>query len=83
MECSHFRLFGATTTCEGCGASLTRFKVYTGPTLVRNVAHRLRQAGFDVEIEGTENVYVAKFDSTQADVLQVLPTWKLNDVQLL
>lgn len=81
MGCGHFRLFGTTSTCEGCGVSLNRFKVYTGPTLVGNVAHRLRQAGFDVLIEGTEHVYVAKFDATQADVLQVLPTWRFNDVQ--
>lgn len=34
------------------------YRVWTGPTMVRAVADTLTERGLDVEIEGTEHVFV-------------------------
>jgi hypothetical protein len=40
---------------------LIRF--WTGPTLVKQLADKAREAGLDVEIEGTEHIYIRCFGS--------------------
>lgn len=35
-----------------------RYRVYTGPIIVQEVAHRLQERGFNVYCEGTQHVYV-------------------------
>jgi hypothetical protein len=35
-----------------------KFKIYTGPTTVKEVAEALRTAGVYVFLEGTEHVYI-------------------------
>jgi hypothetical protein len=47
------------------------FAVYTGPTLVKETAQRLRDAGFAVLCEGTERVYVKTFRK-RSDVVAAL-----------
>ena len=34
------------------------FRVHTGPTQVKSMAESFREAGLDVQIEGTESIYV-------------------------
>lgn len=36
---------------------MNRYKLYTGPTLVKHVANLLLLAGYQKVFEGTENVY--------------------------
>jgi len=87
-NCGHFVTFGAAhRTCEQCGASLNRFRVYVGPTLVGVVAARVRAAGFNVDVEGTEHVYFSGFDATPETALAAVNdrvgSWTLRDVQVL
>ena len=37
---------------------MKHFAVYTGPTIVKQIADMLRGYGFNVTYEGTEHVYV-------------------------
>jgi hypothetical protein len=62
---------------------MNKYRVYTGPTLVKSAANRLRGAGLVVTVEGTEHVHVLALDVSQ--VLQALPRggWSYRDVQLL
>ena len=63
------------------GAAMNKFMVYTGPTLVKTAADRLRAAGMHVTLEGTCNVYVNA--NSAAQVLAALPSWTWRDVHPL
>jgi hypothetical protein len=51
--------------------SMKKYKVYTGPTLVKPVAEKLRKAGIPVNIEGTEHVHFST-DKPREEVLRAL-----------
>jgi hypothetical protein len=65
---------------------MTHYRVYTGPTQVKNSAERLTVAGLHVTLEGTEHVYVEA--GSQEQVLAALNTphnsgWTWRDVYAL
>src|SRR5512147_2293962 len=48
-----------TTTNEGrCEMNTFKLRIWTGPTLVKEVTTKLREAGVEVVEEGTEHVHV-------------------------
>ena len=73
----------SSTTCSQCGATereefggeeeqpVKKYRVYTGPTLVQQTAEKLRAAGCNVTIEGTEHVHFTT-DKPREEVLQLL-----------
>jgi hypothetical protein len=59
-----------------------KYKIYCGPTLVRDLARRLNVSGFHVYLEGTEHVYV----DTEEGVNTLLTflgrqSYSLNDIK--
>ena len=58
----------------------TLYSVYTGPTLVQQVAARLRSLGWDVTCEGTEHVHVHSVRPKHELVRACGRTWRDNDV---
>jgi hypothetical protein len=59
------------------------YSVYTGPTLVQQVANRLRSLGWQVTCEGTEHVHVHSLKPKHELVRACGRTWRDNDVQVL
>ena len=61
-----------------------RFKIYCGPTLVRDLARRLDTSGFKVYLEGVEHVYIETHENIEC-VLTFLgrQAYSLNDIHEL
>lgn len=62
---------------------MNKYRVYCGPTVVEHAAAKLRTAGLDVTLLGTEHVYV---DAVSHEVvLMALGTtgWSYRDVAQL
>lgn len=60
--------------------SMTRYRIYTGPSIVKAIADRLSAAGLNVVVTGTEHVYVETCHSMRYLLGQLGPTWKANDI---
>ena len=60
-----------------------KYGIYTGPTIVKQVAKKFADAGWLVSNIGTERVYVIT-DKGVDEILAFLgPTWKNRDIQEL
>jgi transposase len=64
-----------------------KFKLYTGPTIVKQTADILRNAGIDVTVEGTEHVHFLADGDRDGVTLQLReilgPQWGVKGVQQL
>jgi hypothetical protein len=61
---------------------MNRYRIYTGPTIVKQVAEKLRALNIDVFLEGTEHVYVSTSLAIH-ELLKMLPTWRGADFRAL
>ena len=62
-----------------------KFKLYTGPTIVKQTADRLRKAGINVTVEGTEHIHFladGDRDSVTLKLREILgPQWGVKGLQ--
>jgi hypothetical protein len=72
---------------KGSKKSAGKFKLYTGPTIVKQTADILRNAGINVTTEGTEHVHFiadGDRDGVTLQLREVLgPQWGVRNVQQL
>ena len=61
----------------------TKYAIYTGPTIVKQVAKKFADAGWLVSNIGTERVYVITDKGVDAILAFLGPTWKNRDIQEL
>lgn len=61
---------------------MNKYRLYTGPTVVKTAAEALRAAGLEVVVEGTEHVYVLapSNDAVLKAVNTCGPGWNWRDV---
>jgi len=58
-----------------------KYAIYTGPTIVKQVAQKLAEAGFLVSNIGTERVYVITDQGVDSILALLGSTWKNRDIQ--